>query len=324
MNITTKKDTWALKSPFTTARHYYEAIDTVTVHVSKGGHEGIGEAVGVDLVGESAESIIGQISEFATGLQGSLDHATLQDQLPPGGARNGLDCALWDWQCKMEGKSIWQLLDLTPTPVTTVYTIPLQSADDMAQLAEDAKDYPHLKIKLDDEQPVEKIKAIRSVRPKASLIIDCNQGWDLHLLREAAPAMHDLGVRMIEQPLKAGEDEALIDFRSPVPLCADESCNTSADLDYLAPRYQMVNIKLDKTGGLTEALKLAHQAMDMRLGLMVGNMLGSSLGMAPAFVIAQWCKFVDLDGPLLQREDRRHPLQYDHATIAVPSTLLWG
>ncbi len=194
----------------------------------------------------------------------------------------------------------------------------------MAETARFAASYPVLKIKLDAEDPIERVEAIRKARPDASLIIDCNQGWDFDLLQRSAPVMAELGVEMIEQPLKKGQDDVLSQYQAPLPLCADESCNTSDDLSYLVDRYQMINIKLDKTGGLTEALKLANEAHQLGMDLMVGNMLGTSLGMAPAFVIAQFCKYVDLDGPLLQKEDRKYRLEYDGPTVNIPSPQLWG
>ncbi len=317
-----EKETWPLVRPFTTARHYLEDIQTLYVEINDGQNRGRGEAVGVDNLGENIHKIFDQASAYLQ--RDSLDHEQLSLVLPAGGARNAIDCALWDLKCKRENRSIWEILGLEPHPVMTVFTIPLESVESMAAKAAEASAYPHLKIKLNAEQPLEKIEAIRAARPDATLIIDCNQGWDIDVLQRCAPVMAEFGVEMIEQPLKVGQDEALKTYRAPVPLCADESCNTSADLPYLAERYQMVNIKLDKTGGLTEALKLAMEANQLGLGLMVGNMLGTSLAMAPAFVIAQFCKYVDLDGPLLQKDDREHPLTYDRGLIQVPTSELWG
>jgi len=321
MRVETTIETWKLKEVFTTARHRLEEIKTVCVRIEHAGAEGWGEAVGVDLHGESAESIAAQIN--------ALDHRqmsrdNLRDMLGPGGARNALDCALWDLECKSNGDSIWQLLEIKPRPITTVYTIPIEHADAMATKAAAAANFPILKVKLDADDPVGKMQAIRKARPDAHLIVDCNQGWDLDLLRHAAPALRKINVEMIEQPLKAGKDYDLIGYHSPVPLCADESCNTRADIKYLQPRYQMINIKLDKAGGLTEALAMIKTAQREGLKLMVGNMLGTSLGMAPAFVIAQSCKYADLDGPLLQREDRDHALTFNDAQIESPSNKLWG
>ncbi len=319
---TVQKETWKLKQPFTTARHYFEEIQTLHVALHQNEFVGQGEAVGVDNLGEDIDLIHQQVNDYLK--KTSISIHQVNEALPPGGARNAIDCALWDLKCKSEDKSIWEILGFTPQPITTAYTIPLESASEMAEKAAAATAYPLLKIKLDENEPVEKIDAIRRVRPEATLIVDCNQGWDFDLLQRCAPVLAELGVDMIEQPLKVNQDQALLKYRAPIPLCADESCNTSSDLPYLAARYQMINIKLDKTGGLTEALKLAKEATTLGLGLMVGNMLGSSLGMAPAFVIAQFCKYVDLDGPLLQREDRSFGLQYDGPNIAIPDRRLWG
>lgn len=321
MRIETTIETWKLKEVFTTARHRLTEITTIHVKIQDSGVEGNGEAVGVDIMGENANSLAAQINGLDLH---RLSRENLREMLGPGGARNALDCAFWDLECKLNGDSIWQLLDMKPRPITTVYTIPISSADAMAAKAEQAKNYPILKVKLNAEDPVGKMQAIRKVRPDAHLVVDCNQGWDMDLLRDAAPALRKINVEMIEQPLKAGEDYDLIGYHSPVPLCADESCNTRADISYLQPRYQMINIKLDKAGGLTEALAMIKTAKREGLKLMVGNMLGTSLGMAPAFVIAQSCKYADLDGPLLQREDREHPLVYHDAKIEIPSSKLWG
>ena len=322
MQIDIERETWDLKKPFTTARHYFEQISTLRVMISDGVFKGHGEAVGVDNLGENIDLIADQVTAYIE--NGKCDLEAINQSLPPGGARNALDCALWDLKCKQSQSSIWNILGMTPQQVTTVFTIPLESIQSMAQKAKDASAYPHLKIKLDANQPLEKMQAIRAARPDATIIIDCNQGWDIDTLQRCAPVMAELGVEMIEQPLKMGQDDVLLSYDAPLPLCADESCNTTADLSYLAERYQMVNIKLDKTGGLSEALKLAHEANELGLDLMVGNMLGSSLGMAPAFVIAQFCKYVDLDGPLLQKEDREYRLQYNGPTIGIPNSKLWG
>lgn len=317
------RDVWKLKAPFTTARHYFEEITTLTVVLQSDHVQGRGEAVGVDNLGENIDSLERQLRQYLSA-HAVIDRRQLQSDLPPGGARNALDCALWDLECKRAGKRIWDLLDLSPQPVHTVYTLPVQGVAEMAANAKSAQAYPILKVKLDADQPIQKMEGIRAARPDAKLIVDCNQGWTMEILKEAAPAFDRLGVEMIEQPLKVGEDQDLMAYSSPLPLCADESCNVSEDLAVLSQKYQMVNIKLDKTGGLTEALALAVEAQKLGLGLMVGNMLGSSLGMAPAFVIAQSCSYVDLDGPLLQQSDRPHSLRYNRSLIDPPETALWG
>lgn len=323
MELNLEKQQWQLKKPFKTARHELTAIRTITVHLEDGAARGWGEAAGVDNLGENVDLIQKQLEDLVY-RHGIPSRTELQNLLPPGGARNALDCALWDMQCKLENRSIWELLDLQPQPITTVYTLPIEEPEAMAANARRAGSYPILKVKLDSDRPLQKMEAIRHARPKARLIVDCNQGWTFDLLEQLAPKFIDLEIEMIEQPLKVGEDKILQDYQSPIPLCADESCNTRSDLEHLLNKYQMINIKLDKTGGLTEALALAKRGVSMGFDLMVGNMLGTSLGMAPAFVIAQLCKYADLDGPLLQVNDREIAMQFDDGKIEVPQAALWG
>jgi L-alanine-DL-glutamate epimerase-like enolase superfamily enzyme len=236
-----------------------------------------------------------------------------------------VDCALWDLECKRSGKSVWALTGITPAPVTTVFTIGLEPTPEaMAAKAAAAGNAPVLKIKLDGDRPFEKLAAIRAARPDARLVVDANQSWDFDLLRDVLPKCAALDLGMIEQPLPRGDDAILEGFDSPVPLCADESCLDSSELATAARRYSMINIKLDKTGGLTEALKLAREARSLGCGLMVGNMVGTSLGMAPSFVIAQLCDFVDIDGPLLLRYDHPDGLNYDGSVVSGLDPAFWG
>jgi L-alanine-DL-glutamate epimerase-like enolase superfamily enzyme len=236
-----------------------------------------------------------------------------------------VDCALWDLECKKSGKTIWQLTGITPKPVTTVFTIGLEStAEAMAAKAAAAVGAPILKIKLDQHQPYEKLVAIRKARPDAALVVDANQGWSFDLLKEVIPKCAKLDLGMIEQPLPRGHDEMLEGFDSPVTLAADESCLDSSELDTTARRYSMINIKLDKTGGLTEALELARMAGERGLGVMVGNMIGTSLAMAPGFVLAQLCQFVDLDGALFLTADREHAMSFASGEVSIPQPELWG
>ena len=245
--------------------------------------------------------------------------------LPPGGARNALDCALWDLEAKWSGLSIWELTGVVPKPVETVYTISLDvNPELMARHAASAVEYPLLKIKLDGTQPLERMQAVRAARPDARIVVDANQSWTMEQLKTLAPACAALGVQMIEQPLARGADVQLEHYRSPVPLCADESCLHIGELDAAARRYQMINIKLDKTGGLTPALELAGAARARGLGVMVGCMSGTSLAMAPAFVLACVCDFVDIDGPLLQKSDRMPGLEYRGGAVSVFGPEVWG
>lgn len=297
----------------------------IVVQLAVDGFVGRGEAQGVFYLGETAETIFAQVHEIAGEIRQGIGREELQALLPPGGARNAVDCALWDLECKRTGKTIWQLTGIEPQPVTTVFTIGLESTPQaMARKAAAAVSAPVLKIKLDSHQPVEKLVAIRTARPDARLVVDANQGWDFALLKEILPRCATLGLEMIEQPLKRGGDEMLEGFDSPITLAADESCLHTGELETAARRYSMINIKLDKTGGLTEALKLARAAKAKGCKLMVGNMMGTSLSMAPSFVLAQLCDFVDIDGPLLLKYDHPDGLRYHHGVAAVFDSRFWG
>ena len=324
MELTTRIETWELNKPFTITRGTFTSSEVVVVEIRDKEHLGRSEAAGVDYHGETREAIVEEIKAAWEALGETADRQRLQEVLPPGGARNALDCALWDLEAKKSGQTIWQLVGLEPRALITVCTIGIDEPDAMGASAAEMTQYPELKIKLNDDRPVERIRAIRRARPDARLIIDANQAWTLDRLREVSPQLHELGVEMIEQPLAEGADDELEGYKAPVLLCADESCNTTRDLEYLASRYQMVNIKLDKTGGLTEALRLARTAHNLGLELMVGNMLGTSLAMAPAFVIGLLCRYNDLDGPLLQKDDRGQAMRYEGGTVWPPKSALWG
>ena len=325
MKLTATIEDWELLRPFRIAGAEWLSSPTLLVELEADGHRGRGEAQGVFYLGETAESIYRQVDAARAEIEAGIDRSRLQDLLPPGGARNALDCALWDLECKRHGQSIWQLTGIRPGPVTTVYTIGIEpDPQDMAALARAASDAPILKIKLDQDRPVERLQAIRAARPDAKLVVDANQGWNVELLEAVLPACAELGLAMLEQPLPRGADEALAGLESPVLLAADESCLHLDELAQAAGRYGMINIKLDKTGGLTEALRLARKARKLGCQLMVGNMVGTSLGMAPAFVLAQLCDFVDIDGPLLLKYDRPFGLQYRHGEVSELNPMLWG
>ena len=323
-------DDWPLREPFVLAGARYESIRTVTVELVEGGVRGRGEAAGVDYLGETPESVREQLEACRREVEALAgDHlppnGELAALLPPGGARNALDCALWDLRLKRTGRSVWDLLDLRPHPVTTAFTLGLDTPDGMAAAARRASSVPLLKLKLDAEEPVARVAAVRAARPDAELIADANGSWSAGLLAAAGPALVEHGVALVEQPLPPGGDADLDGWSVPAPpLCADESCQSSADLEALAARYAFVNLKLDKSGGLTEALRMVARCRELRLGLMVGNMLGSSLAMAPAFVVAQHCRFCDLDGPLLQRRDRAAAMRYEGGVAHPPPRELWG
>ena len=315
---------WLLRKPFKISRDVATHAETLLCHISDGTHSGSGEAAGVTYKRESVASIKGQIEAAMPRLADGISRDELQQLMPPGGARNAVDCALWDLEAKQSGQTIWQMLDWQPHAVTTVYTVGIDTPEMMQRDAAAHAEFPILKVKVGIGDPLEQISAIRNGSPDAAIVIDANQAWTVADLGRYAAGLKALNVEMVEQPLAIANDETLRNYQSPIPLCADESCDSRADLERLAGLYEIVNIKLDKTGGLTEALALASQAEAMGFGLMVGNMLGSSLAMAPAYVIAQRCRYVDIDGPLLQAEDCEHPLQYDRGRVEAFSPELWG
>lgn len=325
MKLSAHIEEWQLKQPFRITGMEMLTSSTLVVQLSDGECVGSGEAQGVFYLDETAESMLAEVAGIADEVRHGISREDLLELLPAGGARNAVDCALWDLEAKQTGKTIWQLTGIDPKPVTTVFTIGLEATPEaMADKAAAAARYPILKIKLDADRPYERLAAIRASRPDAELVVDANQGWSFELLREVLPRCVDLELGMIEQPLPRGEDEALEDFESPITLAADESCLHTGELDIAARRYDMINIKLDKAGGLTEALKLARAAKDKGCKLMVGNMVGTSLAMAPSFVIAQLCDFVDIDGPLLLKYDRPNGLTYKSGIVEVFDPRFWG
>ncbi|MDX2428032.1 MAG: dipeptide epimerase [Xanthomonadales bacterium] len=316
---------WELIQPFRISGFEWTNSRCLVVQLGKDGCVGRGEAQGVFYLDETAESIFQQAHEVAAEIRKGISRQQLQELLPAGGARNAIDCAMWDLECKLAGKSIWQLTGIDPKPVTTVFTIGLEdSPEAMAAKAAAAIDAPILKIKLSNHMPYEKLAAIRAARPDAVLVVDANQGWNFDQLQEVLPKCVDLDLAMIEQPLARGGDDQLEGFESPITLAADESCLHTGELETAARRYSMINIKLDKTGGLTEALRLARAAKAIGCKLMVGNMIGTSLSMAPSFVVAQLCDFVDIDGPLLLKYDQPHALNYINGVVKGFDSALWG
>ncbi len=319
------KEEWPLRKPFRITGHEWVDLDAIVVELTDGTHIGRGEASGVYYLDENTNSMVQQIQDHWNDIENCPDGDSLREILPPGGARNAVDCALWDLTARRQGTNIWQLAQVEPGPVQTVMTIPIrETPEEMGEEAGQLSDFRNLKIKLDHQQPVERIAAIRAARPDANIVIDANPGFTLELLREVLPHFERLEVSMVEQPLPRGGDDGLEGFQSPVPLCADESCLHLDELDQAARRYQMINIKLDKCGGLTEGLMIARRAQEMGLGLMVGNMIGTSLAMMPGMVIARLCSFVDLDGPLHLKCDRAGGLTFNRGEISTPAVALWG
>lgn len=325
MNIKIECMSFPLAQAFSITGHTWHDTETVRVTLHDGQHHGRGESVGTYYLDETAKSMESQLRRLDEDQLARLSTASLQELMPACGARNALDCALWDLESKRRGVRIWDLLQLTPRPLTTVFTLGMDSPEAMAAKARKAAVYPHLKIKLDAQTPVEKLEAIRAARPDATLVIDVNQGWNFAELREYLPHCERLGVAMVEQPLARGADEELEGFQSPVPLGADESCVHLGEFEQAARRYDVLNIKLDKCGGLTEGLALVKAAQAADMALMVGNMVGSSLSMAPSFVIGLHCSYVDIDGPLLLRHDIEGGLHYrDGGEVDPPEAQLWG
>ena len=317
--------TLPLERPFSITGHTVINLEAVVVTLTRDGHVGRGEGDGVYYLGESQESMLSQLESVRRQVEAGISRAELQDLLPAGGARNALDCALWDLEAKSSGQRIWNLLGIQPKTLTTVATVGMGTPEEMAARALEFARYPNLKIKLDNNEPIRRLEAIRAARPDATLVIDVNQGWEYQNLIDYLPDLERLQVAMIEQPLRRAGDERLVELESSIPIGADESCLTLEEYHQVKNRYQVINIKLDKTGGLTEALRIVEAARTDGKQLMVGNMTGSSLSMAPAYVIGQFCSFVDIDGPLLLDSDIEHGLQYlDAGVVGLPADQLWG
>ncbi len=319
--ITATLDTFPLARTFTISRGSKTEARVITATVTRGGITGRGESVPYARYGETPDSVLAQIAT----LPNSITRAALQDALPPGAARNAVDCALWDWEAKSAGTRIWHLAGLpAPRPCITAFTLSLDTPEAMrAQAAENAH-RPLLKIKLGTPDDMPRLEAVRQGAPKATIIIDANEGWTPEIYADLAPHLLRLGVALVEQPLPAGADDLLAEIPHPIPICADESAHDRHSLPALRGKYDMVNLKLDKTGGLTEALLMVTEARAAGLPLMVGCMVGTSLAMAPALMPAQHAAFTDLDGPLLLAQDREHPLHYDTAGVHPPEAALWG
>jgi L-alanine-DL-glutamate epimerase-like enolase superfamily enzyme len=329
MKFSVRSERWPTIRAFRIAGTVWDAFDLVVVEVERDGVVGRGEAGGVYYLGETAATLLAQLTAVAPQVRAGIDRPALTQLLPPGGARNALDCALWDLQAKEAarrgGPTIWQMTGVEPRVLETALTVGIEPEPQaMADEAAAASNFRRLKIKLDGDRPLERMQAIRAARPDAHLVVDANQGWTFEQLQALAPAMAELGVAMIEQPLPRGEDAALAGYRSPVPLCADESCLHAGELDQAAGRYQMINIKLDKCGGLTPALALAQAARQRGLGLLSGCMGGTSLSMAPAFLVGCLADLLDLDGPLWQQSDRLPGLRYEGGQVAPFTPAVWG
>jgi len=321
LQIDVTRDVFRLAQVFTISRGSRTEAKVLTVRITEGGVTGWGECVPYARYDETLESVTAQIE----GLTGTLTRAALYDLLPAGAARNAVDCALWDLEAKRAGRRVWDLAGLpAPGPEITAYTLSLDTPEAMQAQAAKHAHRPLLKIKLGTPDDMPRLEAVRRGAPQAKIIVDANEGWSAAVYADLAPHLVRLGVALVEQPLPAGADEALIGMARPVPVCADESCHDRASLPKLKGKYDVVNIKLDKTGGLTEALALRDAARAQGYGIMVGCMVGSSLAMAPATLVAQGAMVTDLDGPLLLAEDRENALIFDAAGVHPPRPELWG
>ena len=325
MQVEFRRVNWPFASTFRIAYRTQTTAETVWVELKDGALTGRGEGMCVFYHGETIDSLLAQLQAVESDLVKGISRARLQELLPPGGARNAVDCALWDLEAKRAGRRAWTLAGIESVkPLLTAYTLSVDSPEAMGKAAAAVPNYSLLKLKLSGQDDIERVSAVRRARPDVEIIVDANQSWSERHLHEFIPRLAQLGVKLIEQPLPAGDDTVLKGFVSSIPLCADESCQTTESLPSLIGKYQYVNIKLDKTGGVTEALRLAHAAQAENFKLMVGCMAGSSLGMAPAFVIGQFCSVIDLDGPLLAASDVPNPIRYDGSRMHVPPLSLWG
>ena len=313
-----------LVKPFAISRGAVSEVALVEVVIGEAGARGRGECRPYARYDETQESVVAAIEALRAEIEGGLDRAGLRRAMPAGAARNAVDAALIDLEAKRAGRSAWEMLGLPPpAPVEITYTIGLDTPDRMAAEAAQVG-RPLLKLKLGGEGDLARVEAVRAAVPEARLIVDANEAWDVGMLDTWCPRMAELGVELIEQPLHADRDEAMRGRPRPVPLCADESCHDRHGLDRLEGLYDCVNVKLDKTGGLTEAIDLVNEAEARGFGIMLGCMMASSLAMAPAFLLAGRARFVDLDAPLLLAADRDPPVRYHGAIMQPPPTTLWG
>jgi L-alanine-DL-glutamate epimerase-like enolase superfamily enzyme len=326
LTMSVVQESWPYKRPFRVSRGGEDALDVIVVTLDDGaGHAGRGEAAGVDYDGESAASLARQLEELRAQIEAGLDRAELAGRLPPGGARNALDCALWDLESKRAGRRAWQLAGLeAPRALTTCVTLGLDSDAATVEAARSYRDWPLLKVKVDARRHLEVLRLVRAAAPAPALIVDPNQSWSCELLNALSGELESLGVVLVEQPVPRGEDGSLRAYRGRISLAADESLIDRRSLSGVQDIYQVANIKLDKTGGLTEALALAREARAGGLTVMVGCMAGTSLAMAPGMVVGQLAGFVDLDGPLLHSADRPAGILYANGRMQLPAAALWG
>jgi len=323
-SVRARLESFPLATPFRISRGVRTVAEVVTVEIFEGDARGRGESVPYARYGESPESVLAQIAAIEVAIGAGAGRAELLRLLPPGAARNAIDCALWDLEARLGGGSVATRVGWPTRPIVTALTVGLDTPDAMAAAAAALADAPLIKVKVDGHEPEACLRAVRAAAPRPAMIVDPNEGWDLAQLAELQPLLAELRVAFVEQPLPAAEDAGLEGFEPLVPICADESCHTAAELDMLARRYGMINIKLDKTGGLTEALVLLDAARARGLGVMVGCMISSSLSIAPALQLAAQADYADLDGPLWLKDDRPGGVLLRDGMLMPPANGFWG
>jgi L-alanine-DL-glutamate epimerase-like enolase superfamily enzyme len=324
MKLEYRAETWPYATPFRITNHVFTGAEVLMVTLEEGAARGRGEAGGVYYHGETPRSMAAQLETVRREIEAGLDREALRDLLPPGGARNAVDAALWDLEAKRHGQPAWKIAGMPrPRPLTTTFTVSAGEPAEMARAALAYESASAIKLKLTEEDPAGCVRAVRAARPDVWLGVDANQGLNRKLLEQVLPDMLEARIGLIEQPVPVGEDDQLDGLASPIALAADESVQSLADLPALVGRYAVVNIKLDKCGGLTEGLAMAREARRLGLEVMVGCMSGTSLSMAPAFLLGQLADFVDLDGPTFLDGDRETPAAYDRGEIWCPEAL-WG
>jgi L-alanine-DL-glutamate epimerase-like enolase superfamily enzyme len=325
LTLAIEREQWPLVMPFSVTGYTWDVLDVLVVRLETDGHVGRGEAGGVYYRNETPASMVGQIEALRTTIEAGVSRAALQGLLACGGARNALDCALWDLEAQVSGRTAWQIAELdAPRPLLTTHTCGADTPDRMAARARGFADARALKLKLTGvPADADCVRAVREARPDVWLGVDANQGFTRPFLEQLMPVLTEAGVALIEQPFPVGADALLDGFQSPIPIAADESVQGLSDIPGLVGRYDVVNIKLEKCGGLTEGLAMARASQALGLETMVGCMIGTSLAMAPAFLVGQLCGLVDLDGPMSLKRDRANPVDYVEGRIQCPEAL-WG
>lgn len=323
--VIAKSDTWPLLNEFRISRGAKNEAQVVVVYIEEGGETGLGECVPYARYGESVASVLDQIAIHKHAIEAGENQATLLKKIPAGAARNAIDCAFWDLSSRLKNRPVSELInEPTSTQAITAQTVSLSSPTAMANEAKQFSSYPLLKLKLDKQHIIERVHAVHCVAPSAKLIIDANEAWNIRQLNQFSKTLKSLGVVLIEQPLPAGNDKPLSEYIGTIPLCADESFHVSENIPELSSLYQFINIKLDKTGGLTEAIQAIKVAKAYEMGVMLGCMVGTSLSMAPIFELSRHAKFIDLDGPALMKKDRENGFIFNQGTMSKSKPFLWG